>query len=302
MLADTYGYEPFALLLRDDSNAVVGGLPFVATRGRWVALPFTDSLHPLLLTPATASDMSAAIIVEQRDAHVGTLEVRSPLASAAATVIDRGVLHTLELGEPDALFRAFESQVRRNIRKAQISEVSVRRGIEREDLTRVYYGLHAETRRRLGVPTQPRRFFDAIWRRMVEPGLASVLLAYKDGQAIAGAVFLEWNATTIYKFGASDRRHWHLRPNNLLFWECIQIACAAGHRRLDFGRTDLEDVGLRAFKRSWGAVEEPLRYSTFGEMRKAGAGSVGRALRPVLRVAPTCVGRGLGEVFYKLGA
>ena len=119
---------------------------------------------------------------------------------------------------------------------------------------------------------------------------------------MAGAVFLDWNRRIIYRYGASDRRSWPLRPNNLIFWEAIRRGCASGARSLDFGRSDWADEGLRAFKSSWGTVEEELRYTSYGNVQWSSEAAPGRLLRPVLRTAPTWVSRSLGEVFDRFAA
>jgi CelD/BcsL family acetyltransferase involved in cellulose biosynthesis len=181
--------------------------------------------------------------------------------------------------------------------------VDVRLAGARDDLVRTYFALHVETRCRLGVPPQPRRFFERLWAKVVDPGLGYLLLAYHRGTAIAGAVFLEWNGRAIYKYGASDRKRWPLRPNNLLFWECIRRSAASGARTLDFGRTDFEDEGLRAFKESWGAPEEPLLYTSLGKAEhRAGAGRRAQLLRPLVKGSPTWVGRIVGAALYRLAA
>jgi CelD/BcsL family acetyltransferase involved in cellulose biosynthesis len=306
-ITDTYGFRAFAFAVRDASAQVVGGVPFVEVGGRirskrWVALPFTDACPALTTAQLTDETLVSLLDDAREDERVAAIEVRGPLGSELGTEAQRGVVHALELTTADQLFGAFASQVRRNIRKAQRSDMSVRPAETEDDLTRVYFHLHAETRRRLGVPTQPRRFFEAIWRRMIEPGLGFAVLAYSGGTAVAGAVFLEWNGRIIYKFGASDSRYWALRPNNLLFWEVIRQACEREATTLDFGRSDMEDEGLRAFKRSWGASEQALVYTTLGKDAQSSSNRAARVMRPVLRHSPAWVGRGLGDVFYRFGA
>ena len=160
------------------------------------------------------------------------------------------------------------------------------------------------TRRRQGVPVQPRRFFELLWRRLVCTGRASILLADAGGrEAVAGALFLSTGHCTIYKFGASDVDSLRFRPNHLLFWTAIEEACARGDRRFDFGRTDLNNYGLRAFKSGWGAEERPLSYSTLA----AGAateteGLASRALSVAIRKGPGWLCRGTGEALYRYAA
>jgi lipid II:glycine glycyltransferase (peptidoglycan interpeptide bridge formation enzyme) len=213
------------------------------------------------------------------------------------------VRHVLALDrDADAVLRTFHrSQVQRNIKRAERSGVVVRRGSSATDLTDVFYRLHVGTRRRLGVPVQPRRFFARLWERMIEPGLGSVLIAEADGTAVAAAVFLAYGENVIYKYGASDAGSWTLRPNHALFWEAIRTSCDAGYRWFDFGRTDLEDASLRRFKGWWGSEEIPLSYATLAD-RAPGPKRNGRALAPVIRRSPRWVGRALGELLYKHAA
>src|SRR5262249_59613082 len=133
-------------------------------------------------------------------------------------------------------------------------------------------------RRRQGVPIQPKRFFGLLWDRIIAPGMGSVLVVETPaGDPIAAAVFVAWNGTVVYKFGASDASSWSLRPNHLLFWHAIRTACEQGCRWFDFGRTDLGQEGLRNFKLSWGAAEEPLFYATVGSTPESPPSAKGMA-------------------------
>jgi hypothetical protein len=138
---------------------------------------------------------------------------------------------------------------------------------------------------------------------VIEPGLGTVLLAYERETPVAGAVFLAWNGAVTYKFGASDPAYWALRPNNLVFWEAIRAACVRGDRTLDFGRTELENHGLREFKCGWGAREEPLVYTFAGGAPRSDArGIVVRALGAAIRRSPVWFCRAVGEAGYRFAA
>jgi CelD/BcsL family acetyltransferase involved in cellulose biosynthesis len=85
----------------------------------------------------------------------------------------------------------------------------------------------------------------------------------------------------------------------------IQQACLQGYRWFDFGRTDADGEGLRAFKRSWGALEEPLVHHGFGGRGRDVTSTDGRASRlvgAVIRRAPASVCRASGELFYRFTA
>jgi lipid II:glycine glycyltransferase (peptidoglycan interpeptide bridge formation enzyme) len=160
-----------------------------------------------------------------------------------------------------------------------------------------FYRLHMTTRRRLGVPTQPRRFIMGLAALFAE-GLGFVLLVRDGARDVAAAVFLLSHGVLTYKYGASDPRALAARPNNLLFMEAIRWGCEHGCRTLDLGRTHWGQDGLRSFKASWGAEERELCYRHIGRMTTRD-GRVRGALGLVIRRSPPVAGRLIGEVLYR---
>jgi CelD/BcsL family acetyltransferase involved in cellulose biosynthesis len=238
------------------------------------------------------ADWKKAIGVRQLTVH-GAL---SP--TPGVHLVTRAVHHLLSLGDSRQVFNALSGSARGAIRKAEREGVEARISRSPADLG-PFYKLHTQTRRRLGLPVQPRRFFDALWKHVVVPGLGFVVLAYRSGEPIAAGLYLAWNKNLIYKFGASDQRFWGLRPNNLVMWTAIEWACRQGYRQLDFGRTELDNHGLRDFKRRWGSTELPLIYSSIG---LASSASIPRApmwaVGKVIRSSPDIVCRAVGELVY----
>ena len=306
VLRDCYGFRTFAFVLGVD-DIIDAGVPMVEVRGltrkrRWVALPFTDALAPLG-PPDRLPELTAALERQRSQDHIGSAEIRADAPNGVKSV--RGLAHVLQLRpDPEALMQTFsKSQVRRNIARAMREGVTVREAEHEGDLLETFYELHLLTRRRQGIPIQPRRFFSLLWERMIARGLGSVLIAEIRGQAVASAVFLAWNRNVVYKFGASDSRAWGSRPNHAVFWDAIRRACASGMRELDFGRTDPGNEGLRAFKAGWGTVERPLVYTTFGDIPASpGSGALGSVLAATIRHSPSWVCRALGETLYRYAA
>ena len=126
-----------------------------------------------------------------------------------------------------------------------------------------FYRLHVRTRRRHGLPPQPFSFFRNVHQHVVKPGLGFVALARSGSRPVAAAVFFHLGRNAIYKFGASDERYQDSRPNNLVMWDAIQKLSDAKVEILHFGRTSLENEGLRRFKSSWGTIERSLEYFRF---------------------------------------
>jgi CelD/BcsL family acetyltransferase involved in cellulose biosynthesis len=305
LVASCYGFRAFALATTDTTSAIRAGLPVIEvsqpfSSPRWVSLPYTDYCPPLLSPGQREEELVAALGQASGAAGVRRIEVRAPLAGASAS--HAALRHVLPLhGGPGAVYAGFHrSQVQRNIRRAEREELTVRRATRAEDLVGTFYRLHLQTRRRQGVPVQPRRFFQLLWEGVISPGLGSVLIVEASARPIAAAVFLAWNGTVIYKFGASDASAWSLRPNHLLFWHAIRTACEQGNRRFDFGRTDAGQEGLRAFKLSWGAVEEPLVYGALPGGEKASRDRrAARMLAPAIRHGPLLFCRAIGETLYR---
>jgi CelD/BcsL family acetyltransferase involved in cellulose biosynthesis len=306
LLREQYRYSISAWCLASGNGRVVAGLPIALVRSRLtgtrlVSLPFSDACEPLRDPEAGIDDHALAQAVAGERARTGLgLEVRGELPIPGGEVVQRYVQHRLRL-DPDVerVVSGFsKSQVKRGIAKAEREGVTIERRRDRDALGR-FYAMHMATRRTQGVPTQPRRFI-LRFAELFETGLGFVLLARHDGRDIAAAVFLTAGGVLTYKYGASRRDALALRPNNLLFMEAIRWGCEQGQHTLDFGRTDLENEGLRAFKRSWGADETPLSYTYVG--RAAPDSAVGlreRAMKAVIQHTPPTVGRLVGETLYR---
>ncbi len=261
-------------------------------------MPFSDRCAPL--GEGAALRRLAGELVAERARTGLPIELRAPLHGlAGAFVVPRFLQHRLALaGGPDAILRDARSQVRRGVAKARRAGLVVERDTGRAGLE-AFYGLHLRTRRRQGVPTQPKRFI-AGFERLFAQGLGFVLLVRHAGRAVAAALFLRCGGTLTYKYGASDERFLALRPNNLLFAEAIRLGCDDGLDTLDFGRTDLDNPGLAAFKRSWGAVEEPLAYTYLAARPpRSGTGAASRLLAAAIRRGPPVMGRAIGTALYR---
>ena len=237
-----------------------------------------------------------------RLAGIEGMEVHAPFEGSGVDLRTVGVVHTLALDRDPEVIRRYlgKSQVLRNIARAEREPIVVRRAVTRDQLTRDYYDLHLRSRRRQGVPVQPRRFFELLWDRVLATGLGFLLLAYADDRPVAGAVFLAWNRTVTYKYGASDPQYLRLRPNHLIFWDAIRWACEEGFHVFDFGRTEHENAGLRRFKAGWSSAEEELVYSAIGGAgRDVGSSPLRGVVGGAIRHSPLWVTRALGEAFYR---
>jgi hypothetical protein len=268
VLSRTYGHEPVYLHL-SECGELVALIPMMEVRSlltgnRGVCLPFTDFCGPLMFGTGGSAAIIEKLFEVARERKWKYFEIRGGKAlerSAAAALAFYG--HTLDLrGGHEELLPHLKSSVRRALRKAERSGLSVQVAGTRDSILE-FYRLHVRTRRRHGLPPQPLSFFLNIHDEVINPGLGFVVVARSGSRPIAAAVFFQFGKKAVYKFGASDERLQELRGNNLIMWEGIQFLEQNGVETLHFGRTSLKNNGLRRFKLTWGTEEERIEYSKF---------------------------------------
>ena len=306
-LCRSYGGHPHYLLLKDTGQDERAGLPLVEvhsffTGRRGVSLPFTDECVPLVHSAEVWQVLLQELITLGRTRGWRYIEFRGAgdrLGFGKVSLRFYG--HDLDLSAgPDACFKLLKSEVRTAIRKAQRQGVTVRFAHDREAV-RAYYRLHCLTRKLHGLPPQPFRFFHFIHEHLVARGKGQVVLAERGGRYISGAMFLEHEDTVYYKFGASDPAYRSFRSANLVMWEAIKRYAQLGFRRLDFGRTSLDNEGLCRFKRGWGSRERTVAYGRLALPDAAWSADADRTVgwhTTVFRSLPIPVLRLLGAILY----
>jgi CelD/BcsL family acetyltransferase involved in cellulose biosynthesis len=155
----------------------------------------------------------------------------------------------------DRLWGAIGSKTRNQVRKAEKAGLTIeRRG---RDGMRDFYRVWRVNMRDLGSPAHSERWFEALADHLAER--AACYLVRRGREVIGGLVALSFRDTVLVPWASSDRRYFHLCPNNLLYWTAIRDAALAGARRFDFGRSSVGS-GTYHFKRQWGAAEVRLYW------------------------------------------
>ena len=306
LLRDEYGYEIGACCVRDDER-IEAAIPFAKiksrlTGNRLVALPFSDHCPPVLAADADLEALGLLGDTLAAHAHESRLDltVHAALPSVpAGHVKERFVRHLLTLpGDADQAEANTSKGLRQGARKAAREGLVVEKHTDAVGLD-IFYRLHLETRRRLGVPTQPKSFIDR-FAGLFDAGRGGVWLVRDGEEPIAAAVYLTHGKLVTYKYGASAAAGLKKRPNNLLMLEVIREHAERGFEVFDFGRTDLDNEGLRRFKRSLGAEEVPLAYTYLTEPAPLGEPSLKeRVMTTTIRRSPAVVGRLAGQMLYR---
>jgi hypothetical protein len=306
LMQECYGYRPFVVVLRDANGNICAGLPMMEIESifappRWVSIPFSDHCAPLYCDSMALRKLSEALTFQAHEPGTPKMELRWELPAQFGIQSSADfVLHTIQLDSAlEKVTERIHHSHRRNIKTAQAHDVKIKFGRSLEDI-KTFYLLHLQTRHRQGVPIQPYLFFELLHKRLIDQGLGFILLAYEKGQCLAGAVFLHWNHTLTYKYGASTLDGLSLRPNHLLFWNAIQWGCDHGFTKLDLGRSSIENAGLRDFKSRWGAQEKPLIYTSFSQKSfRISNHRLSKMMHVVIQKSPPWVCRLSGEILYK---
>jgi hypothetical protein len=268
VLVDTYGHRPCYLQISLHGN-LLALIPMMEvqtmlTKSRGICLPFSDYCAPLAFSSCGHELVPQKLKQIARERRWNYFELRSHLMlsdKVPAAESYYGHLLDLTIGS-EALISNYSSSVQRAVRKAQRSGLSVTIQTGLSAMT-AFYKLHIRTRRRHGVPPQPRSFFTNIQQQLLSTGHGFIVLVQRQKCPVAAAMFLKLGGSAVYKFGASDERQQELRANNLAMYEGIKYLAESGAETLHFGRTDKENKGLRRFKLSWGTTEEEIRYARF---------------------------------------
>ncbi len=240
-----------------------------------------DALRALA---AYAKEVRGAIVLkvdpERTPAEAG--------AALAAAGFRRGpdiqpVISTLVMDldrTPDDLLAGIEKDTRWSVRQPEKRGVELYQGTSDADLG-AFYDLYALTGRRAGFITRTEAYYRAVWRALIDSGLATLWLAEHAGAPVAGAMTWHCGEREVYQYGATNDAGRKVYAAYGLLWRCILQAHARGATRFDFGGipADPDDAkdpmrGPYLFKKGFGgtvvrwvgahdAVPRPLAYAAF---------------------------------------
>jgi len=208
-------------------------------------------------------------------------------------------IHELDLNPSvDQLFRNLhKDSIQRRIQRAEREELSLITG-RSEELVNDLYRLILRTRKRHHLLPQPHAWFKNLVECMGDK--VEIRLARKNDTPIAGILTLRHGTTVTYKYGCSDERLHYLGVMPLLLWNVIQESKAAGVETIDFGRSDLDQESLIAFKGKFGTTKRLLNYYRYPRASTRKPMAWGEdAVRQVFSMLPDSVSSTAGRLVYR---
>ncbi|MDP8924335.1 MAG: aminoacyltransferase [Chloroflexota bacterium] len=136
----------------------------------------------------------------------------------------------------DEILASMHSKTRYNLRLGQRKGVVVRDGAEGDLDT--FHRLLVATARRQGFEAEPREYYSELWRRLGPAGHVKLFLVDYAGETVSAELAVAFGDTVTYKRGAWSGRHGTCRPNEVMHWEVIKSAKAAGYRFYDLEGID----------------------------------------------------------------
>ena len=273
VLCESYQYEPVYFAVVDNgklSMAIpVMELKSFLTGTRGVSLPFTDFCEPILSKKIRVKEVWKALTGYGEEAGWKYLEIRGGTRFGRVQQPSSWYYeHVLDLSPKlQEIHSHFRDSNKRNIKKAQNAQIKVSI-CDSAEAVGEFYRLHCMTRKKHGLPPQPYSFFEKIYEYIISKNHGLLVLARHHGKTIAAALSFHFGEKATFKYGASDTRYQHMKPNNLVIWEMIEAYCQRGISSFSFGRTDPTHLGLKQFKDGWRAEEKAINYYRYNFSEK----------------------------------
>lgn len=257
VLERAYGYKT-GFLYASDAGRTAGVLPLFFIRSPITGHRATTMPGGLCAdSPAVAAallDHAAAIA---RDAGAARLVVQDSRRAwpGPFTTSDHHVHWRVPLpADPDTLWKALDSNIRRQVRIARRHDLHV--AISRDGrFAGAFYAVLARFNHQVGTPAFSRRFLDEVIAAF--PNDHAIALVFAGERPIAAFFQLTLDQTMHGIWGGAYHANRKQRPIYLALWEIMADAIAHGITCLDMGRSPAGST-RSDFKGQWGGVAAPV--------------------------------------------
>lgn len=173
---------------------------------------------------------------------------------------------SLEKNEEEIL-SSMSQKTRYNINLAARKGVKIRFSQEKKDL-HYFLDLIKLTATRNQISVHSDHYYQLLWETLLDNRAGLLALAEVKGKIIASNLLVKFGQTMTYLHGGSDYRYRNYMAPQLLQWECIKEAKAAGFLVYDFWGVAPKDKsqkhwqGITRFKKGFGGqrISSPGAY------------------------------------------
>jgi hypothetical protein len=253
------GGQPLYFCFREGGE-IVAGLPGILFNFKFFkiyysSIPFGNLLGEKEYFPALME------LVEKEFERRGIDQVRiaeSPFSesyrpSSYQSLSAKVSLLDLRGADKEGIWNNYKKYIRRDVRKAEKSGVTIRSGSSGED-TRLFYDLYlASMERNRAAAKYPYQWFRVLCEGEPGKSLGTIRFAVLDERAIAGVVLVHSTTTTHYFHNGSRGESLKYCPNELLVHQSIEEAIERRASCFDFMGSDKKDLSLIHFKEKWGS-------------------------------------------------
>jgi serine/alanine adding enzyme len=265
IISCAYGHRSYYLMARR-GNDVVGVLPLVWIKNLFFGNVLSSMPYQDYGGVAADDDYVASALLEhalnlRRSCNASCLELRQRdyMVPGKCSLRNDKTALLLDISQGvEAQWKLLDGKVRNQIRKAQRSGLCTQLG--GAELLEEFYPVFASNMRDLGSPVHHPAFFSSIFLEFAENAR---LLVVREGQRVIGGLVCLFHKDVIIVPWASSLREFLSKcPNNLLYWDAIQLACERGCKWFDFGRSSIGS-GTYNYKLQWGAKPVQLNWQFF---------------------------------------
>jgi hypothetical protein len=172
--------------------------------------------------------------------------------SAKCTLLDLRGFNKEEIWE------GYKKNIRRDVRKAQRSGITIHRGDSVEGVNEFYKLYLASMERNRAMAKYPLRWFETLYEVVTKKGLGAILIAELNEVAIAGVVLIYSASSAHYFHNGSQYEFLKFCPNELLVHSSIENAVEKKISFFDFMGSDPNDLSLLRFKEKWGGQSKDV--------------------------------------------
>jgi CelD/BcsL family acetyltransferase involved in cellulose biosynthesis len=271
---ETYGFEPMLSVLTNGDGVIAGVFPFFKIPRfingfRLISLPFSDYGGPLLGN-YSGTEGAVSLFFKSLLNSFHYIESRGMVPCGDGFAKNSSFTrHQLNLQRSIAdIQKGIDKRtIQYSIKKAEKAGVVVKEFHDSAGMDE-FVRLNVLTRKKHGVPSQPKKWFDTLLKNIITREKGFILLAELNSQVIGASVFLLCGNSLHYKYNASDPAIVRaVSPNHFLTWTAITWGVRHSLSLLDFGRTAANNAGLMRYKEMWGTTMTDLPYFYFPKIR-----------------------------------